>query len=148
MTDRDPRTNKLVAPRRGDPEASPHRRAGDAAGRERRVGTSRLSTWSGQRVALTWIAWPAIVLALIAFGAAASVRLLKSTEEVRFALSRSNAIGLAAVILVPPACLTLQWWLMHGRRRGRRERASNPPVTIPAHSTDGLDQHDPARDRT
>jgi hypothetical protein len=107
-----------------------------------------LSTWSGQRVALTWIAWPAIVLAIIAFGAAASVWLLKSTQEVRFALSRSNAIGLAAVILVPPACLTLQWWLMHGRRRGERESASNPPVTVPARSAEYLDQHHPARDRT
>jgi hypothetical protein len=104
---------------------------------------SWLSTWSGQRVALVWIAWPAIVLAIIAIGAAASVWLLKSTEELRFALRRSNAIGLTAVIVVPPACLTLQWWLMHGRRRGARTSASTPPATVPERSTERHDHRDP-----
>jgi len=65
------------------------------------------------------MAWPGIVLALTALGAATSIMMHHGLEEVRVDVSRTNLIGLSALLVVPPACLTLQWWRMHARRHGR-----------------------------
>ena len=86
-------------------------------GDDRRTGPSRLSTWSGRRIAWLWIVWPGIVLAIVAVAVFVSVRLQRGFDEVRVDLTRTNLIGLIAVIIVPPGCLTALWWRMRGRRR-------------------------------
>ena len=101
----------------------PHRRREDDTHRDRRLGPSRLSQWTERRVALLWLLWPGIVLTLVALAAAASIAMDHGLGEVRLALTRTNMILLAIVLLLPPACLTLLWWRMQGRRRGRRERS-------------------------
>ena len=95
--------------------------------RDRRAGPSRLSTWSGRRVAFLWIAWPGIVLALVLLGAALSVVMHHGLEEVRLDMSRFNLIFLGAVLGFPPVWLTLQWWRMHARRH-RRVEPETPPA--------------------
>jgi len=77
--------------------------------------------WSGQRLALAWIVWLGVVLALVIAGMASSLVLSHNADEVRHVFTRSNLLGLSSVILVPPSCLTLQWWVMHQRRRERRK---------------------------
>lgn len=96
------------------------RRADDPA-RERRVGPSRLSLWSGRRLAVACIAWISVVLALVGIGMALSVVLYHDTYEIRLAVRRSNLIGLGAVLLLPPTWITLQWWMMRNRRQARRQ---------------------------
>jgi len=103
-------------------QAQPRRRS-DAEPRERRRGPSRLSSWSPRRLALAWIVWPALVLGLIALGAVVSLLLSHNTDSLRTAFTRSNLIGLVSVLVLPPACLTLQWWRMYHRRHGR------PPIS-------------------
>ncbi|HKW47671.1 MAG TPA: hypothetical protein VJN70_09500 [Gemmatimonadaceae bacterium] len=84
---------------------------------DRRVGASRLSTWSGRRIGMLWLQWPASILAICIVAVLASIRLQGSFTEVRVALSRTNLIALPLVLIVPPACLTAVWWRMRGRRR-------------------------------
>lgn len=98
-------------------EVQQGRRASDVS-RERRVGPSRLSQWKGRQLAVVSLAWAGCVVALLALGSLASIGELHGATELRIAFSRSHIIGLCAVLVVPPACLTIQWWLMHRRRRG------------------------------
>ena len=83
---------------------------------DRRVGPSRLSTWSGRRILSLWLLWPATVVAICAVAVFMSVRIHGDFTEVRVDLTRSNLIGLGAVLLLPPACLTMLWRRMRGRR--------------------------------
>jgi hypothetical protein len=84
--------------------------------RERRSGPSRLSTWTGRRVVVTGIVWMGLVLVLVAVAAVASFIREGSAEDVRLGFTRSNIIGLVATLVVPPVCLTVQWWRMRNRR--------------------------------
>jgi hypothetical protein len=70
---------------------------------------------------LACLIWIGLVLALTVLGIAASIAMNHETAEVRIALSRSNVIGLIGVLLIPPLCLTVQWWRMRRRRRNGRE---------------------------
>lgn len=83
---------------------------------DRRVGPSRLSRWSARRIATFWLLWPAIILVICTIGVILSVRVHGGLGEVRLDLTRSNLIGLAAVVVLPPVCLTILWLRMHGRR--------------------------------
>jgi hypothetical protein len=98
----------------------PHRRALDATPRERRVGDSWLSRRTGLAIALLWLAWPGLLVALIAVGALLSVAVNHGTQELPFAFTRSARRGLVLSAVVPPSCLTILWYRMRGRRRGRR----------------------------
>ena len=100
-------------PLRNEPRVNPDRYTPP----ERRAGPSRLSTWSGRRMASLWIAWPASVLLLCLVGAAMSVLVQHSLTEIRADITRSNLIGLALAALLPPLCLTGVWWRMRHRRR-------------------------------
>lgn len=84
---------------------------------ERRVGASRLSTWSGRRVAAFWLLWPAGILLLCAIAVLLSIHINAGFDEVRVDLTRRNLTGLAVTLLIPPACLTWLWWRMRGRRQ-------------------------------
>lgn len=64
-------------------------------------------------------AWVGCVVILLALGTVVSVGEIHSFVEVRIGFTRSNLIGLLAVLVVPPGCVILQWWLMRERRRGR-----------------------------
>lgn len=68
-------------------------------------------------MATLWLVWPGIVLALVAIGVVASLRVWHGASEVRSDVTRSNLIGLATVVLLPPVCLTVLWWRMRSRRR-------------------------------
>ena len=104
-------------------EAPPSgRRREDALPRERRMGPSRLSGWTGRRVVVTGIVWMGLVLVLVALAALVSYVRDGSAEDVQLGFTRSNLIGLGATLVVPPLCLTAQWW----RMRNRRRRASEP----------------------
>ena len=83
----------------------------------RRLGPSRLSAWSGRRVAAFWIAWPGFILALCAIAVLLSIRVGAGLGEVRSDLTRENLIGLAMTVILPLALLTALWWRMRGRRR-------------------------------
>ena len=83
---------------------------------DRRVGPSRLSTWSGRHIRFLWLIWPATICLTCGIAVVASVRIYGDFTEVRLDLTRFNLIGLALVLLLPPACLTLLWWRMRGRR--------------------------------
>ena len=98
------------------------RRREDAQPRERRVGPSPLSGWTGRRVVVTSVAWMGLVLVLVALAALLSYVRDGTAEDVRLGLTRSNLIGLGATLVIPPLCLTAQWW----RMRNRRRRASGP----------------------
>lgn len=82
----------------------------------RRVGPSRLSTWTGRRIRLLWLLWPATIIAACLIAVLVSLRVYGDFSEVRVDLTRSNLVGVVMVILVPPACLTALWWRMRGRR--------------------------------
>jgi hypothetical protein len=98
-----------------------HERRRDEVPRERRSGPSALATWSGRRLALSCLAWLAILATLLVIGAVMSVVIGHGTEELRTDMTRANLTGLLAVATIPPACLTFQWWRMHGRRRRHGE---------------------------
>jgi hypothetical protein len=87
--------------------------------RERRMGPSRLSRWTGHQVAMAAMAWVGCIIALLALGTVLSARENHGLVEARIAFSRSSITGLIAVLFVPPAGLSMQWWLMRERRRGR-----------------------------
>lgn len=91
---------------------------GNSADPDRRIGPSRLSTWSSRRIRFLWLLWPGIIVLVCAITALVSVRVHGDFTEVRVDLTRSNLIGLAMVLVVPPACLTLLWGRMRGRRHG------------------------------
>src|SRR5690242_4756714 len=95
---------------------------GVGGSRERRSGPSRLSTWTARQLVLACVLWPCIVAAIILAGIALSSRLNNGYVEVEVAFSRTAIVQLVAVVLVPPACLTAEWWLMHGRRRAAGSR--------------------------
>ena len=84
---------------------------------DRRVGPSRLSTWSGRRVAALWIIWPGSVLAACGIAVFLSIRLNNGLDEVRVDLTRSNMIGVVLITIIPPALLTFLWWRMRRRRQ-------------------------------
>ena len=86
----------------------------------RRLGPSRLSTWSGRRIGAFWLLWPGIILGICVVAVFLSVHVQRGFGEVRSDLTSTNLIGLAAVLIVPPACLTILWWRMRGRRRESR----------------------------
>jgi hypothetical protein len=92
-------------------------RRGDDILRERRRGASPLSRWNGHRIVIVAIAWAGCILLLLALGTIASIVELHSLTEARIAFTRSNVFALVAVLVVPPAWLATQWWLMRGRRR-------------------------------
>src|SRR5438270_14054568 len=92
---------------------------------ERRQGPSRLSRWNGRHIVIAWVAWAGCLLLLLALGAAASVAGFHSLIEARIAFSRSNIMGLLGVFVVPPGCLTAEWWIMRGRRQQDPERRSH-----------------------
>jgi hypothetical protein len=71
-------------------------------------------------------AWAGCVLLALALGTIASIVEWHGVTEARIAFSRSNIIGLLAVLVVPPACLTIQWRLMRGRRHGAPVDRSSP----------------------
>lgn len=96
-----------------------HRRTDDEEARDRRIGASPLSDWSARRVALSWPVWWGMLLLLLALGTVLSDLVNHDLTELRIALTRSNVVGLLATAVIPPACLTLQWWRMRGRRHGR-----------------------------
>ena len=98
------------------PHTVAHRRHKEIE-RDRRVGASRLATWPGRKLAWAWLVWPALVTLIVAAGALISFHRLGDASEVRSVFRRSNLTGLLAVLVVPPACLTLQWWRMRHRRR-------------------------------
>jgi len=98
------------------PHTMAHRRHKEIE-RDRRVGASRLATWPGRKLALAWVVWPVSVALLVAAGALISFHRLGDASEVRSVLRRSNVIAVLAVLVVPPACLTVQWWRMRHRRR-------------------------------
>ena len=95
------------------------RRTEDSFSRERREGPSRLSTWGGRRVLITGIAWIAVVTALIGVGAVISIVRDHNAGDVRELMTRSNLILLATSLILPPACLTFQWWHIRQRRHER-----------------------------
>lgn len=96
------------------------------AGRgDRRVGPSRLSTWSGRHVGALWLLWPGTVIAICAVIVASRMHAERGFSEVRVDLTRSNLIGLAVALIGPPLCLTILWWRMRGRRH-RRRRSERP----------------------
>jgi hypothetical protein len=95
------------------------RRPEDSLSRERREGPSRLSTWSRRRVLITGIAWVVVVVGLIGVGAIISIARDHNADDVRDLMTRSNLILLAISLVLPPACLTFQWWYMRQRRRER-----------------------------
>ena len=94
------------------------RRGGDVFV-DRRLGPSRLSRWHGRHVLIASIAWLGGVLLIVTLGTFASIAEAHGLTEARIAFSRSNIIGLLAVLVIPPAWLTLEWRLMRGRRRER-----------------------------
>ena len=77
--------------------------------------------WTGRRLAVTSIVWMGIVLLLVASGALVSILREGDAEDVRLAFTRSSLIGLGASLVVPPLCLTSQWWRMRNRRRAADE---------------------------
>jgi hypothetical protein len=103
-------------------EAGGGRRLGEAA-RERRSGPSALAAWSGRRLALSCLAWVAILATLVAISAVMSVVIDHGTEELRADITRANLTGLLAVATIPPLCLTFQWWRMRNRRHRARAGA-------------------------
>src|SRR5438270_12314479 len=90
----------------------------DDQSRERRRGPSRLSAWSGRKLLLLTLGWIVTISVLVTTAALLSVVREHSVDDVAMAATRSNLIGLAATLVLPPACLALQWWRMVGRRRG------------------------------
>lgn len=84
---------------------------------DRRLGPSRLSTWSGRRVGALWLLWPGAVIAVCVVIVAMRVRADHGFSDVRVDLTRSNLIGLGVALIGPPLCLTLLWSRMRGRRR-------------------------------
>jgi len=88
----------------------------DATVEDRRRGPSRLSRWSGRRIATLWLVWPGSVLGIVALAALGSVVTQHGYTELRSDLTRSNLIGLTGVLIVPPTCLTVLWWRMRRRR--------------------------------
>ena len=87
---------------------------------DRRVGPSRLSLWTGKRIAALWIMWPGGILLLCAAAVLLSVRFNEGLGEVRSDLTRGNLIGLTLIVLVPPAYVSGLWWRMRQRRRSDR----------------------------
>jgi hypothetical protein len=63
------------------------------------------------------IVWMGLVLVLVAAAALASFIREGTAEDIRLGLTRSNLIGLVATLVIPPVCLTAQWWRMRNRRR-------------------------------
>ncbi|HEY2851448.1 MAG TPA: hypothetical protein VGJ18_01290 [Gemmatimonadaceae bacterium] len=100
-----------------DTSSSGRRLEDVARPRERRSGPSRLSTWTGRRVVVTGIVWVGLMLVLVALAAFVSFMREGTAEDVRLAFTRSNFIGLGATLVIPPVCLTAQWWRMRSRRR-------------------------------
>lgn len=90
--------------------------------RERRLGPSPLSRWNQRRLLFVSLVWAGCVLLILALGIVASIAESHGLTEVRIAFTRSNIIGLIAVLVVPPAVLTMEWRLMRGRRRGSPAR--------------------------
>ena len=95
------------------------RRRGDSQPRERRIGPSRLSGWTGGRVVVIGALWMGLVLLLVALAALVSFIREGTAADIR--LGRSNLIGLGATLMIPPLCLTAQWWRMRNRRRRRSD---------------------------
>ena len=92
---------------------------------DRRVGPSRLSTWSGGRVGAFWLLWPGIIIAICVSAVFLSVYVQHGFSEVRSDLTRANLIGLTVVLINRPTCPTVLWWRMRGRRRVRRAARSS-----------------------
>lgn len=109
------------------PDFVPRRRATDALPRERREGASRLATWSGRGIALLWLAWPCAIALLLLIAAVLSIAINHGTQELPPAFTKSNVRGLILAVLIPPSCLTILWWRMHGRRRPRRRESGVEP---------------------
>lgn len=107
-----------------DPEREPitagRQRRGDAVERERRSGSSPLATWTGARLVFVCLLWLGIVALLVLLGILGSIAVNHSATEVRSAFTRGHIVGLLGVVFIPPAALAYQWYLMRGRRRGRR----------------------------
>lgn len=108
-----------LSPGTGDARDRLRRRTEDSRSRERREGPSRLSTWSRRRVLSTAIAWVVVVVGLVGVGAIISIAREHNADDVRDLMTRSNLILLATSLLLPPACLTFQWWHIRQRRRER-----------------------------
>ena len=89
---------------------------------ERRLGPSRLSMWSGRRIAALWLLWPGSVIVICVLAVAVSVHVYAGFGEVRTDLTRRNLIGLTLVIVAPPAYLTGLWWRMRRRRHAGQRR--------------------------
>ena len=119
-----PRVSDRLRPQDGYAEDVPSsgRRREDARPRERRRGPSRLSAWTSRRVVVTGIAWMGLVLVLVVLAALASYIRDGTAEDVRLGITRGNLIGLGATLVVPPLCLTAQWWRMRNRRRRAARR--------------------------
>ena len=111
------RLRPQVQDRYAEDAPSSGRRREDTEPRERRRGPSRLSGWTARRVVVTGILWMALVLVLVAAAALVSFIREGTAEDVRLGLTRGNLIGLGATLVVPPLCLTAQWWRMRNRRR-------------------------------
>jgi hypothetical protein len=67
-----------------------------------------------------WLLWPAMVIGICGLAVLLSMHVQHGVDEVRSDLTRGNLIGLAAVLIAPPACLTILWYRMRGRRRAKR----------------------------
>jgi hypothetical protein len=78
-----------------------------------------LSTWTFRHVLLAWVLWPCILAVIIGIGVVLSGRVNNGYVEVPVAFTRSAIWQLLAVAVVPPGCLTLEWFLMRERRATR-----------------------------
>ena len=58
---------------------------------------------------LLWRLWPNLIIAICVIAALVSLRVQDGFSEVRLDLTRRNLLGLAAVMIAPPACLTVLW---------------------------------------
>ena len=83
---------------------------------DRRRGPSRLVQWSRERTLHFWFVWPALVLAVLFLGAGASYLIFRGPLEIKTAMTRSNLVGLALALVVPPACVTFIWRRIRSRR--------------------------------
>lgn len=86
---------------------------------DRRIGPSRLSTWSPQRIGLLWLLWPGFVVAICVVAALVSQHIHGGFSEAQSALTRGNVAGVVLVMIVPPTYLTALWLRIRHRRRSR-----------------------------
>lgn len=84
---------------------------------DRRIGPSRLSTWSERQIVLLWLLWPSLILAICVVAALVSVRVHAGFSEVRLDLTGRNLLGLAVTMIAPSVYLTALWRRIRGRRR-------------------------------